>query len=150
MRRKARTADADDPQCDALYQWEDANEPWNVCTIDAETCDFVAQKALKFFGCEPVDLHRGSPARYSWNIPAWRMVAMQGASRRGRGGMNVATVLHEAAHQIVYDLYSDSVQDHGPTFLGVYRELLLVAGVLTAREFDVSARHFGLKWRCVQ
>ena len=147
MRRAKKKADPNDPQKDAVYSWEAAHESWNVCTLDIEQCEYVAQQALKLFGCEPIDMQNGSPARFSWNIPAWRMICMQGPSRRGRGGRNVATVLHEAAHQIVFDLYADNTQDHGPTFLGVYRELLLAAKVLTPREFDVSARHYRLKWR---
>lgn len=147
VRRKTLKVDPADPQRDAVYTWEIAHESWNVCTLDLDQCNHVLEKALKFYGCDPVHLEQGSPARYSWNMPEWRWVKMQGPSRRGRGGMNVATVLHEATHQIIWDLYPDNVQDHGPTFLGVYRDLLLAAKVLTAREFDVSARHYKLKWR---
>lgn len=148
VRRKKRKVDPADPQLHRVYDWESAHESWNICTLSVEQCDYVAQKALRLYGCDPVLLTRGSPKVYSWNHPVMREIEMQGPTRSGRGGMNVATVLHEVAHQIVGDTHpSESIQDHGPTFLGVYRDLLLTAKVLTAREFDVSARRFRLKWR---
>ena len=80
-------------------------------------------------------------------MPESRAISMQGPTRLGRGGMNVATVLHEAAHQITYDLFGEGVKDHGPTFLAIYRDLLLSAGVFTEDEFTLTTSRFGLSWR---
>ncbi len=80
-------------------------------------------------------------------MPVTRIINMQGPSRKGRGGMNVATVLHECAHQIIWDLDGERAQDHGPAWLGRYRKLLLAHGVMTADEFRLTARKFRLRWR---
>lgn len=61
--------------------------------------------------------------------------------------MNLATVLHEVAHQMVFDAYGHTVQDHGPVWLAVYRKLLIGHGVITEDEFRLTARKFGLRWR---
>lgn len=62
-------------------------------------------------------------------------------------GKNTATALHEAAHLIVSDLFGGNVQDHGPTFLGVYMWLLETAGVAPRTALHATAREHGLKWR---
>lgn len=147
MRKAKRKDHDDDPQRDPVYSWESSHETWNVCTLSLEQCNDLANGALKAAGCLPVKLLQGPSCRYSWNVPAMRTISMQGPSRKGRGGMNYATVLHEVAHQIGFDRHGGHIQDHGPTFVANYRELLLKYGVMTEKEFNLTARAFNLRWR---
>jgi hypothetical protein len=147
MRETQKRLGLDDPQCDPAYAWEAAFDTFNVCTLTLEQCQLLVDNALKAASCLPVKVEQGPSCRYSWCMPVSRRIAMQGPSRKGRGGMNVATVLHEVAHQIAYDAFGDRVQDHGPTWLGIYRKMLIEHGVMTEKEFQLTARKFGLKWR---
>jgi hypothetical protein len=146
MRKKARRTDGTDPQCDQLYSWETAHEHFNVCTLKLEECDQLINAALKRAGHKPVAVYQGQSNAYSWCMPRLRRIAMQGPSKRGRGGMNVATCLHEAAHQICFDRHGERAQDHGPMFLAIYRKLLLDAKVMTAKEFCLTALNYKLRW----
>jgi len=147
MRKTARNADSGDPQRDSVYRWEASHETWNVCTLSLEQCSELANRALKAAGCMPAAVIQGPSNRYSWNIPKLRIISMQGPSKKGRGGMNAATLLHEVAHQICFDRHRNRVKDHGPTFLAAYRELLINFGVMTAKEFSLTANKFRLRWR---
>ncbi len=60
----------------------------------------------------------------SWNIPRLRTISMQSGN-----GVNIATALHEVAHQIAWDYFGSSIQDHGPTWLGVMLGFALKAGM---------------------
>jgi hypothetical protein len=147
MRKAKRAVDADDPQRDSVYSWESSHETWNVCALTLEQCAELTNTALKAAGCRPVEVIQGPYCRYSWNVPGRRVISMQGPNKRGRGGMNAATLLHEVAHQIGFDRHRDRIQDHGPTFLALYRELLIKFGVMTEKEFSLTANNFGLRWR---
>lgn len=147
VREISRRTEGDDPQRNSAYAWECAFEHFNVCTLTLAECQKLCNEALDGAGCERVAIQQGSSNRYSWCAPKLRIISMQGPSRKGRGGMNVATVLHECAHQITYDRRGNRAQDHGPTWLAVYRMLLLARGVLTAEEFRLTARKFKLRWR---
>jgi hypothetical protein len=147
MRKAKAKVDAGDPQRDSVYSWEASHETWNVCTLSLEQCNDLANGALKSAGCLPVNVIQGPSNRYSWNVPTMRTISMQGPSRRGRGGMNAATVLHEVAHQIGFDRHRARIQDHGPAFMGLYRELLLKYGVMSEKEFALTARSFKLRCR---
>lgn len=151
VRRKTRKVDPDDPQRDRVYDWEfRQGARFNRATLSLAECGLVIDLALKCYGCESIDLERGSPHRYSFNESELRSIVMQGRTPRGNGGMNVPTVLHEVAHQITWDVYQESrprVHDHGAFWLGVYRTLLIAAGVFTAAEFAASIRPWQLRWR---
>ena len=146
MRKKSRKIPVNDTQVDNVYAWEAAFDQFNICTLSLAECEKLVLKTLKAAGCKPVAVYQGPSNRYSWCMPVLRRICMQGPSRQGRGGMNVATVLHEVAHQIVYDRYGDKTQDHGPTFMGMYRRLLLDHKIMTEKEFRLTSLKFGLKW----
>jgi hypothetical protein len=74
-------------------------------------------------------------------------ITMQRRGRRGRGGKNPAQVLHEVAHFVVFQIRGWRPEDHGPTFLGVYIDLLEAAEVAPRAALEASARAYGLKWR---
>jgi hypothetical protein len=58
-------------------------------------------------------------------------------------GQNIPVVLHEAAHVITHTL-SPRSQDHGPTWLGVYLDLMV--GFFPASAIYPSARTNKLRW----
>ena len=147
VRETSRRIKGDDRQCDAAYAWESAFEHFNVCTLTLAECQKLCNETLDAAGQDRVAVQQGPSNRYSWCVPKLRLISMQGPSRKCRGGMNVATVLHECAHQITHDLSGDRTQDHGPTWLGLYRKLLLAREVMTAKEFQLTARKFKLRWR---
>lgn len=60
---------------------------------------------------------------------------------------NPAVVLHETAHYICGKVHSWWIQDHGPTFQGIYFWLLARAELAPVEALKASARHHGLKWR---
>jgi len=78
-------------------------------------------------------------------MPSRRKISLQGIGPGNKGGKNAATALHEAAHQIVYDLCGNRAQDHGPTFCGVYFHLLTMTG-WPAVAIRATAREHGVKW----
>lgn len=86
----------------------------------------------------------------SWSIPSKSRISLQGGERHARGGRNAATALHEAAHHIAWTLHGDHIQDHGPTFLGIYLDLLVRARVAPQIALEATAREHGLTWRRVK
>ena len=108
-----------DRQVEDLYDFED-RFPWaNHNNATLAQCRTIIHAACTAYGVKPptVVQHGNS---LSWCIPKRRKISLQGSGRGNKGGKNAATALHEAAHQIVYDLCGNRVQDHGPTFCGVY------------------------------
>ena len=56
----------------------------------------------------------------------------------GWHGQNMFVLLHELAHFVTFEIYEDdnSIQDHGPEFIGVYRWMLDRLNVLPIVAFD--------------
>ena len=134
-----------DPHKDAVYSWEDSWPGWNKNHIT-----FKAVRAVVYAACDHYKVKRPTvvqhPQRsFSWSMPTRNRMSIQGGEHRGPGGRNVATALHEAAHHIVWNLYGDRVQDHGPTFLGIYLDLLVRAKVAPQVALHASLKSFGLK-----
>jgi len=139
----------DDPHRLTVYRWETGWHWWNMNTLSLPKC-----RELILFACALYDVAppvvRLCGGEMSYSEPRRNLIALQSRSRRpGRGGMNPATALHEAAHHIVDRLFGEVVQDHGPTFLGVYLYLLWRAKVAPWPALTASARHHGLRWRVV-
>lgn len=82
-------------------------------------------------------------------MPESKRISIQGGDHHARGGRNAATALHEAAHQIAFALYGESIQDHGPTWLGIYLDLLVRARVAPRVALEATLRSHGLTWRAV-
>ena len=59
-------------------------------------------------------------------------------------GQNTATMLHELAHHITYNKYSD-VQDHGPEFCYIYACLLASYRIMPFDCFMLLAKKWGVK-----
>jgi hypothetical protein len=133
-----------DKQREALYDFEDRH-PWaNHNNATLAQCRGLIRAACETYGVPAPTVTQHGRAM-SWCIPGRRKISLQGSGPGNKGGKNAATALHEAAHQIVYDLCGNRVDDHGPTFCGVYFHLLTMAG-WPASAIRAVAREHGVKW----
>lgn len=136
---------SEDRQREALYDLED-RFPWaNHNNATLAQCRQLIRAACDAYGIEPPTVVQHHKVSMSWCLPQRRRISLQGIGPRNRGGKNAATALHEAAHQIVYDLCGDRAADHGPTFCGVYFHLLTMAG-WPAIAIRATAREHGVRW----
>ncbi len=115
--------------------------PWNVKSLTIEECRWWVAEACKRFDISPPRVTRHYTKEYPWCNVTRRVISLSPK------GMNAATVLHEVAHQITWDYFGDSAQDHGRTFIGVYFHLLECGRVAPRVALHASARSHGLKWR---
>jgi hypothetical protein len=137
-----------DPRREAVYEWEDAWYDWGANTCSLTHCRALIATACAHFKVEPPRVKQHNKASLSYCIPTAGIISLQAVgSRPGRGGKNPATALHEAAHYIAHRKYGERIQDHGPTFLGVYMWLLEEAKVAPRVALHASARSHGLRWR---
>ena len=136
-----------DPQRRSAYAWEDTWPLWHVNTHTLAECRFIIRVACKRYGIAPPAVRQHGVRSLSWCIAEEDCISLQAAGPRGRGGKNVPTALHEAAHYIAFKLFGYRIQDHGPTWLGVYLWLLAAARVAPRVALNASARAAGLKWR---
>jgi hypothetical protein len=134
-----------DGQREDLYDFED-RFPWaNHNNATLAQCREIVRAACAAYGVKPPTVVQHKQRSMSWCIPARRKISLQGNGPGNKGGKNAATALHEAAHQIVYDLCGNRVDDHGPTFCGVYFHLLTMAG-WPAAAIRAVAREHGVRW----
>lgn len=134
-----------DPQKEKLYDFED-RFPWaNQNNATLAQCREIIRAACRVYGVKPPTVVQHKQRSMSWCIPVRRKISLQADGPGNKGGKNAATALHEAAHQIVYDLRGSRVADHGPTFCGVYFHLLTMAG-WPAAAIRAVAREHGVRW----
>jgi hypothetical protein len=139
--RKVAGRSESDPQQDSIYRWEGSWKAWNRAELTVTECRSAIAWACDQYGVAPPRVKQHAGKSYPWCDVEKRVVSF---SLKGK---NVATALHEAAHLIVSDIFGDRVQDHGPTFLGVYMWLLETAGVAPRIALHATAHAHGLKWR---
>lgn len=145
--QKAARVDSEDPQRQAVYDWEDYWAPWGNNDLTLRQCRDAIYWACGRFDVRAPKVTQHNTCAMSECDVVQGVISMQGKARReGRGGKNAATVLHEAAHWIVHQLHGWQPQDHGPTFLGVYLTLLIGYRVAPRIALEATARHFKLKW----
>lgn len=134
-----------DRQREDLYDFED-RFPWaNQNNATLEQCREVVRSACDTYGVSPPTVVQHNKRSLSYCLPHSRRISLQAAGPENKGGKNVATALHEAAHQIVFDLRGNRVEDHGPTFCGVFFHLLTMAG-WPAAAIRAVAREHGVRW----
>lgn len=142
----AKTEDLD-PHCDAVYAWEDSWPGWGKNHLTLKACKALIESACDQYRVEHPEVVQHHERSLSFCIPTEEYIDLQGGRHKGPGGRNVATVLHEAAHQIAYALHGTRIQDHGRTWLGIYLDLLVRAQVAPEVALKASARSHGLKWK---
>lgn len=134
-----------DRQAEAVYDFED-RFPWaNHNNATLSQCRDIIRAACAAYGVKPPTVVQHKLRAMSWCIPARRRISLQAAGPGNKGGKNAATALHEAAHQIVFDICGNRVDDHGPTFCGVFFHLLTMAGWPASAIRAVAAEH-GVRW----
>jgi hypothetical protein len=136
-----------DPHQQSVYGWEESWPGWDKNHIGFNDC-----RRLVYLACDAYRVARPTivqhPQRtFSWSMPRHNRISIQGGERHATGGRNVATAMHEAAHHIAWHRHGERIQDHGPTFLGIYLDLLTRAKVAPRVALEASARSAGLRWR---
>lgn len=61
-------------------------------------------------------------------------------------GVNLSTLLHEVAHHILMTHYARTLQDHGPEFVSLLRDLFSQYRIASNARFDKLARKHKVKW----
>lgn len=136
-----------DPSRKKVYRWEDDWPGWNKNTLSLRSCRAVIVSACHAYDVAPPAVRQHGDG-LSWSEPEdENVISFQSKSRRpGNGGKNLPVALHEAAHHIVFHLHGKRVQDHGPTFMRVYLDLLTRFRVAPRLALEVTARKWGLRW----
>lgn len=136
-----------DPHKEDVYRWEDSWPGWGKNHIAFKHCKTLIDSACSAYKVPCPKIIQHPKRTFSWSMPTKDLISLQGGAARGPGGRNVPTALHEAAHHIAWHLHGDRIQDHGPTFLGIYLDLLSRARVAPLLALESTARSFGLKWK---
>ena len=125
-----------DPQMKRLYAWEAANR-WDKNTISFKRAKEVILVSCDMYGVTLPEVLIHKTRALPWSCPSENIISMQRDKY-----LNIPIALHEATHHIVYYWYGTRPQDHGPTFLGIYLDLL------KRYSFDMytSAKAVGLRW----
>lgn len=144
----AEKIDPLDPQRHRVYAMEDCWREWSWNTHTLFDLRQLVKTACHKYGVKTPRVTQHKVNSMSYCIPTEDVISFQAvASRPGRGGKNRATALHEVAHYIVYLYFGESVQDHGPTFMGVYLWLLAEAQVAPQAALEAACRAFRINWR---
>jgi hypothetical protein len=134
-------------QRENIYRFEDDFPGWSRNQLTLAECRTLIRSACAAYGVPAARVRQHHQRSMSWCIPATGLISLQARGPQNRGGKNAATALHEAAHHIVYALYGNRVDDHGPTFAGVYLALLVKANVAPRAALEAQMRYRGVKWR---
>lgn len=135
-----------DPWRDRLYAFEGDWPGFNTGSLTLDECRKIHAAACEAYNVAPIPLrqHEGRAMSYQYvnpKIPGSEFIDLRLDHK------NVAVVLHETAHYICGRLYDWWIQDHGPTFQGVYFWLLARAELAPVEALRASARKHGLRWR---
>lgn len=141
------TQEKTDPQCQSLYQWEDDWLLWNRNTHSLPVLRKIIRVVCKLYKVTAPAVSGHKNKQYSYYLPGRHSISLQGGKKHRYGGRNPATALHEAAHHIAGQLHGKTIQDHGPTFLRIYLDLLERARVAPRIALEATARSHSLKWR---
>ena len=136
-----------DPHRDNVYAWEDSWPGWGHNQLGLKACRALVKLACDFYKVEQPIVVQHDKRTFSWSMPTKNRISIQGGAHFDRGGRNVATVLHEAAHHIAWMVHGDRIQDHGATWLGIYLDLLVRAKVAPEVALVASLKPFHLNYR---
>lgn len=136
----------DDPNKNNVYAWEDTWPGWCHNHLSLGQCRALIKIACKHYKvpCPTVTQHTNGT--YAWSAPSFNRISMQGGEHMHRGSRNVSTVMHEVAHHVGWHLHGEHIQDHGPTFVGIFIDCLVMAKVAPRVALEASARSCGLRW----
>lgn len=135
-----------DSQKQAVYDWEDSFWGWDRNLVQLKKCREVIRFAANLYGIEAPSVRSHRKVEISYSIPQSREISLQSkGSQPGKGGLNYPTALHEVSHQIIWDYYGNTVEDHGPQFVGVYTWLLAKAGIVPGGALRKSVEYAGIR-----
>lgn len=126
-----------DPQRSRLYIWESANG-WDANTIGPNKAKSLIISACKLYKVQPPEIMFHTTRQLPWSCPEENVISLQRDKY-----LNIPIALHEVTHHIVWHQYGARPQDHGPTFLGIYLDLLDRNGFPSY----TSAKGNGLRWK---
>lgn len=133
--------DPNDPQKHLLYQWESEWLDWGRKQISLPDCRNLIEKACRSYGVDaPTVSAAPRKASFSAYFPCDHSIWLRNAHQ------NISSALHEAAHAIAQHKYPRAA-DHGPTFAGVFLDLLTQTGIAPASALYASAKKAGIRWR---
>lgn len=141
-RKAPRPAVKSDPQCKAVYEWEDSWLDWNRESLTlAEVRRWVALACRAFrMPPPPVRQHAGNATTFA--LSDGSLISFNHVHK------NPAIALHEAAHYICDRMFEGKkLHSHGPTWLGIYMLLLETARIAPKTALYATARAHGLRWR---
>lgn len=133
-------------QRDAVYQFEDDWPAWNRNQLTLAQCRTLIRSACEHYRVPHPRVRQHKVRAMSWYMPAKRLISLQAVGPDNKGGKNSATALHEAAHHIGFRLYGARIDDHGPTFVGIYLHLLVKACVAPRPALEAQLRYRRVKW----
>lgn len=136
-----------DPGTEKVYDWEDDWTQWNYNSLTLAGCRELIRTAAAKYDLPPPTVKQHNVRSLSWCIPTRNQISLQARGPDNRGGKNAATALHEAAHYIAWHYFGNRIDDHGPTWLGIYLWLLEAAEVAPPLALHATARARGLRWR---
>lgn len=136
-----------DPHQQAVYGWEESWPGWNHNHLSLGQVRALIKMACQHYKvpCPTVTQHEGGT--WAWSAPSFNRISMQGGQHMHRGSRNVPTAMHEVAHHIAWHLHGERIQDHGPTWLGIFIGLLVISKVAPRVALEATAREHKLKWR---
>lgn len=140
-----KTKRVTDPNCEAVYSWENAWFDWNRNTLSITACRKIIRRACRWYKVESPTVVHHNCKELSYSVPEVGYISLQGGETHKCGGRNVATALHEAAHHIGWHLHGENIQDHGPSFVRLYIALLERAKVAPRTALLATAREHGVK-----
>lgn len=145
MRRVRKTKGDADPHRKAVYRWERQWPTWNYNFLT-----LGAIRRLVGFACQAYKVPTPRVTRHgnslSWCDVEKGIISMQSGKLGTKGGLNIATAMHEVAHWVVFRRHGRRPQDHGRAFMRVYIDLLVKAGAGPRVAIEASARAAGLHW----
>lgn len=136
----------DDDQKDDVYQFEEDFPGWSRNQLTLAECRTLIRSACEHYKIHHPRVRQHKRRSLSWCMPVSGIISLQATGPDNRGGKNAATALHEAAHHIAYHTYGERIEDHGPTFVGIFLDLLVKANVAPRAALEAQLRYRKVKW----
>ena len=130
-----------DRQQAKFYKWTWQWMDWNVKQMGFAECKKLILKVCAAWQVPPPRVFKADPKLHaSYYDDTEHCIGLIPTHH------NMAICLHEAAHAVVFHYFPEA-EDHGPTFVGVFIELMCQAGVAPKAALTASASAAGLRWR---
>lgn len=137
-----------DRQCKAVYAWEMEWVEWNKETLSLVQARRYIAEACRVFGVDKpaVRQHKSNEDSITWTPTSILEMIIPPYIDLNADHKNPAICLHEAAHHICFSLHGNRPENHGPTWLGIYLALLILAKVAPKEALYATARKHKLRW----